>query len=208
MVSLQFSASAVLRKLSKKVKKLVPKKPRSKAKRKILNKSYIFITIGVFLIFFGGYNYYRVRILSFSSVPPEVKISLKEVDIPTEIIIPSINIDLKIDAGQIKEGVWQVSESNATFLNTSSAPGNSGNTVIYGHNKKVVFGSLPYLSIGQKIIIKTQSGKIYNYIASQKYFVGPDRVDLVSPSSKEELTLYTCWGVFDSERAVVKATPI
>jgi sortase A len=122
-----------------------------------------------------------------------------------EIIIPSIQIDLKVDPGQIKDGVWLISETNATFLNTSSTPGNEGNTVIYGHNKKVIFGSLPYLSIGQKIIIKTTDGKIYTYEVYEKDFVGSDRVDLVSPTNKEELTVYTCWGIFDTQRAVIKA---
>ena len=141
-------------------------------------------------------------------MPPEVQKSTENLDVPVEIIIPSIQIDLKVDPGQIKDGVWLISDTEATFLNTSAAPGTGGNTVIYGHNKKVIFGNLPYLSLGQKIIIKTKSGKIYNYVADQKYFVGPDRVDLVSPTKDDELTIYTCYGLFDSERAVVKAKPI
>jgi sortase A len=157
---------------------------------------------------FGGLNYYQVRILSFSEIPEEVKTTVREVDLPIEVIIPSIQIDLKVEPGQIKGGVWQISSSGATFLNTSTPPGESGNTVIYGHNKKAIFGNLPYLSVGQKISLKTQSGKIYNYEVVEKFFVGPDRVDLVSPSDHEELTIYTCWGLFDSQRAVIKAKPI
>jgi sortase (surface protein transpeptidase) len=80
--------------------------------------------------------------------------------------------------------------------------------VIYGHNKKVIFGNLPYLSLGQKIIIKTKDGKTYTYEAYQKDFVGADRIDLVSPTNTEELTIYTCWGLFDTQRAVLKAKPI
>lgn len=164
--------------------------------------------MGFFLLTFGGISYYQVRVLSFSKVPPEVQKSTQQIDLPVEIIIPSIQIDLKVDPGQIKDGVWQISDISATFLNTSAPPGSGGNTVIYGHNKQVIFGNLPYLSIGQKIMVKTKSGKIYNYVADQKYFVGPDRVDLVSPSDKEELTIYTCYGLFDGERAVVRAKPI
>lgn len=141
-------------------------------------------------------------------MPEEVRKSTQDVDLPVEIIIPSIQIDLKVDPGQIKDGVWQISEKSATFLNTSAPPGSGGNTVIYGHNKQAIFGNLPYLSVGQKITIKTKSGKIYNYIAEKKYFVGPDRVDLVSPSDKEELTIYTCYGLFDGERAVIVAKPL
>lgn len=163
------------------------------------------ILIGLLIFVFGAVSYYQVRILSFDKVPEEVQKSTQEIDLPVEIIIPSIQIDLKVDPGQIKDGVWQISESSATFLDTSAVPGSGGNTVIYGHNKKVIFGNLPFLSMGQKITIKTKSGKIYNYRADQKYFVGADRVDLVSPSSSEELTVYTCYGLFDSERVVIKA---
>jgi len=169
--------------------------------------SLLLIFIGLVIFSFGAINYYRVRILSFSKVPEAAANATQNIDIPVEIIIPSINVDLKVEQGQIKDGVWQISDSTATFLDTSVAPGGEGNTVIYGHNKKAIFGSLPYLSLGQKIIVKTKSGKIYNYIADQKFFVGPDRVDLVSPTNTSELTIYTCWGLFDSERAVIKAKP-
>ena len=185
----------------------MPKKPRSKAKRRALIEASILLVLGFVIFCFGAFNYYRVRTLSFTSVPPEIKKTVENIDVPTEIIIPSINIDLKVDPGEIKDGVWKVSDTNATFLTTSAAPGTGGNTVIYAHNKKVIFGNLPYISMGQKIIIKTKSGKIYNYTAKEKYFVGPNRVDLVSPTTTEELTVYTCWGIFDSQRAVIKATP-
>lgn len=160
------------------------------------------------LLFFGGISYYRVRVLSFNKVPASATQQTANQDVPVEIIIPSIHIDLAIDPGQIKNNVWLISENNATFLSSSAIPGAGDNTVIYGHNKKTIFGNLPYLSLGQKIIIKTKSGKIFNYETYQKDFVGPDRVDLVSPENKEDLTIYTCWGLFDSQRAVIKAKPI
>lgn len=156
---------------------------------------------------FGGVNYYRVRVLSFSKSPVEASQSNRG-EMPSQITIPSIGIDLPIDLGQIKDGVWQISYSHSTFLNSSARPGTGGNIVIYGHNKKVIFGNLPYLSLGQKVFIKTQDGKIFAYEVYQKDFVSPDRVDLVSPTAKEELTIYTCWGLFDSQRVVVKAKPI
>lgn len=166
------------------------------------------LSVGLLVFSFGAINYYRVRILSFSKVPQAAIQSTKNIDIPVEIIIPSVQIDLNVDPGEIKNGVWLISGSGATFLNTSAAPGSGGNTVIYGHNLKKIFANLPYLSIGQKISVKTKSGKIYNYVADQKYFVGPDRVDLVSPTNTDELTIYTCWGLFDSQRALVVAKPI
>lgn len=194
-----------LRKLQKKLKKLRLTKPLQKKRLRLWNKS-IFITIvGLFIVIFGIVNYYKVRTLSFSKIPESVITSVENIDVPIEVIIPSINIDLKVDPGQIENRVWTTSEKNATFLSSSAVPGTGGNTVIYAHNKKVIFGNLPYLSIGQRISVKTKSGKIYNYIASEKHFVKPNRVDLVTQGNTEELTLFTCWGVFDQERVVIKA---
>lgn len=200
MEHLQRSVSKTSRKLSKRLKKLIRKKP--------LVQPLILLFIGLGLLTFGGINYYRVRILSFNKVPEAARQTTQNIDVPVEIIIPSIKIDLPIDPAQIKDGVWQISESNATFLTTSAPPRTGGNTVVYGHNKTVIFGNLPYVSIGQKVTLKTKSGKIYNYEVAEKFFVGPDRVDLVSPANTEELTIYTCWGLFDGQRAVIRAKPL
>jgi LPXTG-site transpeptidase (sortase) family protein len=167
----------------------------------------LLISFGVFIFFVGASHYYQIRILSFTKPITVAQTTLKG-ELPISISIPSIGINLPIDVGEIRDGVWQISYANPTFLNTSARPGAGGNVVIYGHNKKVIFGNLPYLSLGQKIIIKTKDGKTYTYEAYQKDFVGADRIDLVSPTNTEELTIYTCWGLFDTQRAVLKAKPI
>lgn len=172
-----------------------------------LNSPYIIIVVGLLIFFFGAFHYYQIRALSFTKIPSQIT-SPDRGELPVSITIPSIGIDLPVGVGSINDGVWQISYSSPTFLDSSSRPGTGGNVVIYGHNKKAIFGNLPYLSIGQKIFVKTQDGQIHPYIASEKFFVGADRVDLVSPSPKEELTIFTCWGLFDNQRVVVKATPI
>jgi len=176
---------------------------------KVLKKSgsSLLIPLGLFLFFLGASHYYQLRVLSFTKTPDRAKIS-QGGELPAQITIPSIKIDHPIDIGSIIDGVWQISYSHPTFLDSSARPHTAGNIVIYGHNKKTIFGNLPYLSIGQKIFIKTQDGKIYTYEVYKKEFVKPDRVDLVSPTDFEELTLYTCWGLFDSQRVVIKAKPI
>jgi LPXTG-site transpeptidase (sortase) family protein len=186
-------------KASKKVKKLFKKFFKWLNARPLL-----IVSFGLFIFFVGASHYYQIRILSFTK-PITVAQNAQVGELPAQITIPSIGIDLPIDLGEIRDGVWQISYNNPTFLNTSARPGTGGNVVIYGHNKKIIFGNLPYLSLGQKIYIKTVDGKIHPYITYQKDFVGADRVDLVSPTETEELTVYTCWGLFDSRRAVIKA---
>ncbi len=182
------------------------KKPSSYlSKFQKLRNPLIVLILGVILFVFGGVNYYRVRVLSFTK-PPEATTIKGEM--PVQVTIPSVGIDLPLGTGEIKNGVWTISYDKPTFLASSARPGAGGNTVIYGHNKKVLFGNLPYLSLGQKIFIKTADGTVHAYEAYWKDFVPPDRVDLVAPTNKEELTIYTCWGLFDSTRAVIKAKPL
>ncbi|KKU10294.1 MAG: Peptidase C60 sortase A and B [Candidatus Woesebacteria bacterium GW2011_GWB1_45_5] len=174
--------------------------------KRLNQRPLLLLFLGLFIFFVGASNYYRVRILSFNNAPSGAVVSAD--DPPVQITIPSIDIDIPVEPASIKDGVWEISYKNATFLNTSGTPESGGNIVVYGHNKKAIFGNLPYLSLGQKIIVKTQNGKTYEYEAYQKDFVGPDRVDLVSPTTYEELTIYTCWGLFDSQRVVIKAKPV
>jgi sortase A len=162
--------------------------------------------LGAVLITAGAINFYQIRVLSFSSAPPAA--ITHTTDLPVEIIIPSLNIDLPIEPGTITKGIWQISSDSATFLLSSALPGTKGNTVIYGHNLKRIFGKLPYIDFGQKITIKTQDGNMYQYKVTDKFLVNPDRVDLVSPTNFEELTIYTCTGFMDSKREVIKAVPI
>ncbi len=167
----------------------------------------ILVFLGFSLISFGAVNYYRVRVLSFTKTPAQATQTSQTFKLPEEILIPSIGIDLPIEIGTIKDGVWQISYNHPTFLDSSARPGSGGNVVIYGHNKKVIFGNLPYLSLGQKIYIKTTDEKVHIYETYKKDFVSPDRIDLISPTNKEELTIYTCYGLFDSQRVVIKAKP-
>lgn len=184
-----------MQKTSKKLSKWLSKKP------------LLVVSFGLFVFLVGASHYWQIRILSFRG-PVAASKSIQRGSLPVQIVIPSINIDKPVDVGTIRDGVWQISYDNPTFLDSSARPGTGGNIVIYGHNKKAIFGNLPYLSLGQKIIIKTADGEIRTYIAYWKDFVGSERVDLVSPENFEELTIYTCWGLFDSRRAVIKAKPV
>lgn len=162
---------------------------------------------GVAIFTLAFFNYLHIKRLSFSRSPQLTDAFTVNSDIPVEIIIPSVNLDVRIEPGVINDNIWQISNENAMFMAISSPPGSGGNTVVYGHNKRRVFGSLPYVGVGQKITLKTASGKIYNYVVDKKYFVEPSRVDLISPTDEAKLTLYTCWGLFDSQRAVIVAKP-
>lgn len=194
--------------VSKTSKKLVKQLRKFHKKYQKYYLSILAIVFGISIFSFGAYHYFSIRILSFAKPPPETIITKNRAELPAKISIPDLKIDLPIEEGFIKDGVWQISEAKASHLNTSARPGEGGNIVIYGHNKRVIFGSLPFVRIGAKITITNKAGQTHSYEVTNKLYANPDQVNLLYPTDYEQLTIYTCAGLFDSQRFVIKAKPI
>lgn len=158
-------------------------------------------SIGMFMLF------YERTVLSFNKAP-EVVNSQNRTKIPSRIIIDDVKIDLPVEESFIIKGIWQISKSGVSHLATSARPGEGGNTVIYGHNKKVIFGSLPYIRKGSIVEVTDESGKVFKYKVVEKATVRPDNIDFVLPKSEETLTIYTCTGFLDTMRFIAIAKPI
>jgi LPXTG-site transpeptidase (sortase) family protein len=164
--------------------------------------------IGFNLILVGSlYLAYRKTILSFQVAPSVVAEAHLRAAEPTQIMIPTTQIELPIIPAQIKDGIWETSETNATHLYTSARPTEGGNIVIYAHNRRNMFADLKNVKVGETINLKTEKG-IYTYQVSERLVVNPNQVESVLPTDHEVLTVYTCTGPFDSKRLVLKATPI
>lgn len=129
--------------------------------------------------------------------------SLEHINYPIEISLPSINKDLTVETGNYQYGNWKLSENSPLYLDSSGIPGQNGNIVIYGHNKDEVFGDLKDIKIGDSVLIKTINGETYNYAVNSIRNVWPNQVDVLEQQTVQELTLFTCSGIFDSKRLVV-----
>lgn len=187
----------------------------SKDRFSIFNSRNIHLFLGVFLILatFFYDNYYKKRVLSFSGSFAEQgekvdEIKEKPKSLPIKIKIESLGIDLEVEEGAIKDGVWQISENNVSHLNISKVPGEGGNIVIYGHNKKNLFGPIRWIKVGDEIKVLNQEGKEFSYRVKEALTLTPDAIEYVYPKEEEILTLYTCTGAFDSKRFIVIAKPV
>lgn len=166
------------------------------------------LIIGSVLVFIGGYFNYQRRVLSFAYTPKAKIIETKSAK-PRRIVIENLGIDVAVENSQIIDGIWEISETNASFLITSAEPGTVGNVVIYGHNRQNIFGKLVNrVKSGQHIKLVTEDGQEYFYQVDQVVVVKPNEVGVVLPTKYEVLTVYTCTGFFDSQRLVVRARPI
>lgn len=123
---------------------------------------------------------------------------------PTLIMIPNIDLELEVGAGEIVDNKWTLFEDKVAWLATSAEPG-GGNIILYAHNRDELFGPLHGISEGEEIIVE-HNGWEYIYEVAEKRKVKPIDVDSVL-SDEEQLTLYTCDGTFDQRRLVVIAKP-
>ena len=123
------------------------------------------------------------------------------ISIGTRISLPVV------EAGR-ENGVWAISQTSANHVRQSALPNEKGNIIIYGHNLNKIFGYLLDAKEGDIIRIRMTDGTLHKYKVEKTHYVSPSDTSLLSPTKHEVLTVYTCAGLFDSLRFVVRATPV
>lgn len=127
--------------------------------------------------------------------------------LPVGIEIPSLNLKLTVTESSITDGMWEVADKMVNHLDVSGKVG-QGNTVLYAHNTKNLFGSLRWIKPGAEVVLLDKDTVSYRYRVNQVVVVKPGEISYVLPKDEETLTLYTCTGFFDSQRLVVIARPL
>ncbi|MFZ5365999.1 MAG: sortase [Patescibacteria group bacterium] len=169
------------------------------------------------LIFFGvicfgvifslrAYQEARQKILSFSEVPKLAEEAPEEL-FPTQILIPKVRINLSVFPSKASGVSWEISEKGASYLLGSGIPGRIGNVIIYGHNKRNLFGPIRWLKQQDEIKVVNKKGEEFIYKIRETKIVSPNEVSVLAPTEEPTLTLYTCTGFMDSQRFVVIAKP-
>lgn len=108
------------------------------------------------------------------------------------ISIPSVNIDIALYHGE----ALRVLQYGAGHHAGSYFPGEGGTIIIAAHNTWGQFYTLPQVSIGDKVIIKTDYGT-YTYEINKTEIANAIKLgeDLRIRTDLEELMLYTCYPV-------------
>jgi LPXTG-site transpeptidase (sortase) family protein len=125
---------------------------------------------------------------------------------PASIVIPTLDLNLPIAPGIVKNNQWTLYDDKISWLATSEPPGSGKNVILYGHNRPLLFGKLTNLQIGEEITVTDNNGMIFTYTVAQRRKVLPEDIDVII-SPKNQLTLYTCDGSFDEKRLIVIAYP-
>jgi LPXTG-site transpeptidase (sortase) family protein len=140
---------------------------------------------------------------------------------PTEIKMPAIGIDAKIEKVGIDNGVMGVPKDawNVGWYPDISTPGDNTNVVMAGHKDwwgigPTVFYHLGDMQPGDKIYLLDKDGSGFTYQVTKTWLVAGDTPasEIVGDTGHETLTLITCGGSFDGaeydSRVIVRADRI
>lgn len=117
-------------------------------------------------------------------------------------------LDVAVSQGKIIDSKWEVLTDKATYLETSARPRSNGNIIIYGHNTREVLNNLRAIVPGQYVTLKLSGGSFRRYQVTHTIEVSPSDTSWLEPTDTEILTVYTCSGLLDSKRFILRATPV
>lgn len=171
-----------------------------------LNNSFpkALIFLGIVLISFGLFTHTRIYV-TYLFNKTEKPVHQSSVNVPHELSIPSLEIDVAVNQGGITHGEWILSDSNALYLPTSGLLGEGYNTILYAHNTNKLFGKLRDIKTGALITVTSIAGNEYTYKVYERKSVNPQDLKALYSTEKNILTLFTCDGWADQFRFIVKA---
>lgn len=138
--------------------------------------------------------------------PPKNGITAEVVSkdlMPTRVVVPSVDISLGVIPGYYDKTTqqWTANDKNAVYA-TPTVPPNTkiGNTLIYAHNRKNLFGPLLNTKTGDEAMVVTKGGKTYRYSLQQAFDVNPEDTSVFKHTKSPTLVLQTCSGLFLQHR--------
>lgn len=160
------------------------------------------LLIGWYIFCPGILHGSRVQALASAPLPlsPYKKIMS---GFPVRIVFPELDIDLLVERGYYNtaDNSWTLSGTRAHFaIITTLSNNHDGNTFIYGHNNKFVFGPLKKIQPGAKALVYTDNNYLFTYSLLSSVGVEPDDTSLFSYSGPPILTVQTCSGNWNEVR--------
>lgn len=170
-----------------------------------------FITLGTILMstaLLHRYLYNRALTLSNQLVSQYAQSNqtANRLPKPTHIFV-KWRLDVPIDEAVAVNNNWTISPNHASWLSQSARPGEPGNIIIYGHNKRDILGNIRVFTGGEEIVLTLEDGSQKTYIVQSVTEVSPKNTQYLQPTNTEILTLYTCSGFLDQNRFIVRAIP-
>lgn len=192
----------------------VQKRGRAQAKSSNLKSLLFGLGMGTLVIVVFLFSFFNERFIA-PFITPSRNVSAESIIIDPantavgpepKIIIPKINVEIPIDFTQksiSEEVIHNALDSGVVWYPTTSAPGEVGNGVIFGHSANNIFNKGKYkfafvllkrLEAGDTFYVQ-KDGKRYVYKVFDKKVVAPTEVSVLYPTFPDKpstFTLITC----------------
>lgn len=138
-----------------------------------------------------------------------------------EIFISKIKIDVPMNWSRNENELDMLRdlEDGVSHFYKTSAPGQNGNAIVFGHSSNYIWAKGNYNhifkdlndlekgdSIKIKVIQKNGRNILYHYIVKDKFISAPDDERIFAETENPSLTLSTCWPLGTTfRRLIVKA---
>ncbi len=162
--------------------------------------------------------------LANKNIAPQIYSAPYPTSYPTQLRIPSIKVNAKIQYIGIAKNGKMATPNNFTdvgWFQNGIVPGSKGSAVIDGHVDNglafpAVFASLDNLNVGDDIYIDTVGGSILHFkvIKTQNYAASAETTEIFNQNDGNYLKLITCAGIWSilhrthDQRLVVTAEQV
>jgi len=169
----------------------------------------LIIVFTVFFLLFLFVLFYFIQSINKKSVSQNQIVSKISLGSPVRLIIPTINVNAKIQyVGVTSKGAMEVPSNivDVGWFKLGPRPGETGNAVIAGHfdgenGEAGVFFNLYKLKKGDKLYIENDKGKAIPFVVRESRLYDPGYAnDVFSASNSAHLNLITCDGVWDGAK--------
>src|SRR3972149_12120618 len=127
----------------------------------------VFLALSLICFALTGYlywqRYFNPLNLAFNSAPPSSVGNSKLSSLPATISLPDLGLTLPVIPAQIISNVWPTTTAGVSYLFTSARPGDTGNSIFYGHNWPRLLGKLSQVELGAIITISDNLGRATSY---------------------------------------------
>lgn len=118
---------------------------------------------------------------------------------PIRVVVPRLGIDLPLKNGEYNPatGTWTLIDGRKeAYFAMPSVLANDygGNTFVYGHNNRFVFGALKNLVPGDVAQLYTDNKLIFTYTYQSGKELKPNETSIFDYKGPPQLTLQTCTG--------------
>jgi len=130
------------------------------------------------------------------------------VGIPSRIVVPSLSIDLPVVSQSYSSAskTWPVSPTEANYASNTAPVNNSkGQTLIYGHSTRSIFGPLLNLKDNDIAYIYTSNGHVFKYAYTGSQDVTPYKLSIFQDmaGAPAGLKMITCDGPYFQYRRLM-----